>query len=100
MGNSLCLKAVLFITRSPHRLFFRSCFPKFWSADRRNRWHLGADLSGRTLPVIRGRKDILHKLFERSRGTVLRRTRLLAARHSCVGGLVHLPSHTGSIAAK
>jgi len=33
-------------------------------------------LSGGSLPVIRSRKNILHKLFNRSRCTVLRRTRL------------------------
>src|SRR5258708_22277616 len=39
------------------------------------RSHLGAGLSGESLSLIRGRKDILHKFFERSRRAVLRRTR-------------------------
>src|SRR5260370_29564555 len=62
---------------------------------RRNPWHLGAGLSGESLSVIRGRKDILHKFFERSRRAVLRRTRLLRSEDSRIDGLEHLDVHLG-----
>src|SRR5260370_25918661 len=72
-----------------------SCFVKFWSRNRRNPWRLGAGLSGESLSVIRGRKDILHKFFERSRRAVLRRTRLLRSEDSRIDGLEHLDVHLG-----
>src|SRR5882672_11950846 len=54
-------------------------------------------LTGGSLPVIRSRKDILRKLFKRSRCAVLRRTRLLRNEDSCVDGLVHLDVQRGSL---
>src|SRR4029077_20382464 len=72
------------------------------AASRNSRLQTGAtgatralSLSGGNLPVIRSRKDILHKFFKRSRCAVLRRTRLLRSDDSCVDGLVHLDIRRG-----
>src|SRR4029077_9228052 len=54
-------------------------------------------LSGGSLPVIRRRKDILHKFFKRSRCAVLRRTRLLRNEDSCINCLIHLDVQRGSL---
>jgi signal transduction histidine kinase len=47
--------------------------------------------------VIRSHKNILHKSFEGSRRSVLRRTRLQRNEDSCVDGFVHLDVHGSSL---
>jgi hypothetical protein len=47
--------------------------------------------------VIRNRENILHKVFNRSRCSVLFRTRLQRNEDSCVDGFVHLDVHGSSL---
>src|ERR1700675_2069657 len=54
-------------------------------------------LNALSLPVIRRRKNILHKLFNRSGCSVLYRTRLQRNEDSCVDGFVHLDVHGSSL---
>src|SRR5580700_2834707 len=54
-------------------------------------------LSAGSRSVVRSRKDILHKVFKRSRCGVLRQTRLQRNEDSCVDGFVHLDIQSSSL---
>src|SRR6202050_2632006 len=95
MDNSRFLETVSFITSIANSNILRTCLSKFLPANRRTRATLELRLSGGSLPAIRRRKDILHKLFKRRGRAVLRLARFPSSDHSCVDSLEHLDVRRG-----